>query len=445
LRRAIIFMAVLLAASLPCRAQNITTVSATITDPNNLPYSFATVQAQLIPTGVTPTVPPPCNGQNVTPCVVSGFSRATTDVNGSFSMNLASNAVLSPGGTQWQFSVSETGIAAPSGTGPQSFVVAITISGGSQSISATLSAAAPALSRGLTGSCLNCVVKNPSGTAFANLIQPTDTVAVPLILQDFAGSTLPPFVHLDSGGTQNLTGNQDGSVLSNAYFAHTNSSNVTTTATGAFRLLNGDSICWRNNANSADLCLAKAATSADNLVFNGAPVVDTPVEQVLSINTTPVTVNTSTTVFQNLMSSQSPIAAGALNTLTKTARIKSSGTFNPVNNTETVNISFRVGAVGFLSFDNYIPGTAGVVYQWTMNVDCTTTTTGASGVLSCFGEFLIGGTNAGSALVSGTFPFSQAFTVDLTGTVSPQNAIAFNTASASNTGIQNYMLVEQLN
>jgi hypothetical protein len=118
-------------------AQNFTVVSATIVDPNGLPYSNATIQAQLVPTGTTPTL----NGVQV-----ASFSNASANVNGTFSMTLASNAVLSPGGTQWQFTVNEIGIAPPAGTGPQSFVVTITISGASQSITSNLNAVAPKLS-----------------------------------------------------------------------------------------------------------------------------------------------------------------------------------------------------------------------------------------------------------------------------------------------------------
>jgi hypothetical protein len=120
-------------------AQNFTTVNATIVDPNGLPYSNATVQAQIVPAGTAPSI----GGLQI-----AGYTRATADVNGTFSMTLGSNAVITPGGTQWQFTVNEQpGIPPPAGTGPQSFTVTLTISGASQSISANLSAVAPSLSR----------------------------------------------------------------------------------------------------------------------------------------------------------------------------------------------------------------------------------------------------------------------------------------------------------
>lgn len=189
LARKIVFGLFLLAAlcliPFSAGAQNITTVTATIVDPNGLPYSGAAISAQLLPSGVTPTIPPPCNGQSSTPCAVSAFSRATADPTGTFSMNLASNAVLSPGGTTWQFTVSETGIAPPSGAGPQSFVVAISISGASQNISANLSAGAPKLTSGSGGG--NALINNlpdPANLLADYQMNSTDTVAS---LPDYSG------------------------------------------------------------------------------------------------------------------------------------------------------------------------------------------------------------------------------------------------------------------
>jgi hypothetical protein len=131
-------------------AQNTTTVSGTVKDANGVPYSNGTVQAQLLPAGVTPTVPPPCNGQAATPCVVSAFQRGSTDASGNFNMNLASNGALSPGGTQWQFTVNATGAPAPLGTGPQTCSATLTISGASQSVTSSFSAC-PALSNIIGG------------------------------------------------------------------------------------------------------------------------------------------------------------------------------------------------------------------------------------------------------------------------------------------------------
>jgi hypothetical protein len=162
------FAAVLALALLPAAgyAQNFTAVSATIVDPNGIPYSNATIQAQLVPTGTTPTL----NGVQV-----ASFSSASANTAGTFSMTLASNAALSPGGTQWQFTVNETGVPPPFGKGPQSFVATITISGASQSISTTLNAAATALTQPISGSGSGTV---NTGTQYAFAEYATSTNAV---------------------------------------------------------------------------------------------------------------------------------------------------------------------------------------------------------------------------------------------------------------------------
>jgi len=159
--------------ALPVYAQT-TLVSATITDPNGLPYAGAQVKAQLVTTGgaaVTgqPTVTVSSNaqcassGQGSAPCQIPfpgsvGFFSA--DQKGHFTVVLQDNTLVTPAATEWLFTISEIpGIAPPAGTGPQTFSVAITITGSSQDVSATLSAAAPALSNIVGGG------GNPVGAA----------------------------------------------------------------------------------------------------------------------------------------------------------------------------------------------------------------------------------------------------------------------------------------
>lgn len=187
LRFAIVLLAAVLLSMLPAAAQNTTTVTGTITDPNGLPYSNALVQAQLLPTGVTPQIPPPCNGQSSTNCTVSAYQRGYADVNGNFSMTLASNAVLIPGGTTWQFTVNEApGVPAPLGTGPQSFTVSLSISGASQNISANLNAAAKILALGAAATSGNPYIGAlPSGATAEYRILPGET---PAALVDYSGN-----------------------------------------------------------------------------------------------------------------------------------------------------------------------------------------------------------------------------------------------------------------
>ena len=119
-----------------------TQVSATVTDPNGIPYGGATVSVTLVPTGGNPTL----NG-----VPFSAQLTATADANGTFNLQLADNNIVLPGGTQWRFSVCETpGVAPPFGFGSTCFTSTQTITGASQSLTAALTAAAPALTRTVT-------------------------------------------------------------------------------------------------------------------------------------------------------------------------------------------------------------------------------------------------------------------------------------------------------
>ena len=122
-------------------AAQFTLVSGTVNDPNSLHYSYGTLTAKLV-----------ISGSPVITASNTPYSPPTQpvglDVNGSFTMQLASNSALTPSGSTWTFSVCSTAGTVPPafGTGPQCFTVTgITISGSTQSISSTLSAAAPAL------------------------------------------------------------------------------------------------------------------------------------------------------------------------------------------------------------------------------------------------------------------------------------------------------------
>ena len=139
--RKLLSLIVLLLAAVGAQAQS-TAVTGTITDPNGLPYSGAVINVQLAP---APSGAASCGNSTL-----QSLGSTDADANGTFALNLCPNASITPGGSQWQFNVSVAGIPPPSGFGPQTFSVLVTIAGASQSVSAALSAAAPALSR-ITG------------------------------------------------------------------------------------------------------------------------------------------------------------------------------------------------------------------------------------------------------------------------------------------------------
>ncbi len=123
-------------ASTAARAQ--TNVTATIKDRSGIAYANGTFSIQLVPTG-TPTV----GG-----VPIAGTNNGRLDANGSFNIALYANSSISPGGSQWQFTIcAAPGVAPPLGTGGQCTpptLITIT-SPGPQSVSATLSAVAPPL------------------------------------------------------------------------------------------------------------------------------------------------------------------------------------------------------------------------------------------------------------------------------------------------------------
>lgn len=146
----------------PMAAQNFTTVTGTVTDPNGVPYANGTVSAQLITAGVTPTLGGSSFSMSAGPTPLSGT--------GSFLMQLASNTAMVPSTLKWKFTVCSAGgtIQPAGGTGPQCFTALITITGAAQSVSAALSAVAPALAAAIavaTGVAANgqTIVALPTG------------------------------------------------------------------------------------------------------------------------------------------------------------------------------------------------------------------------------------------------------------------------------------------
>jgi len=116
-----------------------TIVTGTVTDVNGVPYVGGTISASLVtPGGTSPTL----NGLGFT----GSMSPIGLDATGSFTARLADNNVILPSGTQWKFLVNHTGAPPPLGTGPQTCTATLTITGASQSVSASF-AACPFLGR----------------------------------------------------------------------------------------------------------------------------------------------------------------------------------------------------------------------------------------------------------------------------------------------------------
>ena len=209
MKRKLVLTLLLLALALPAAAQ-FTLVSGQITDPNGLLYAYGTISPTLVSSS-SPTL----GGLPYTPPV----GAVNLDSTGKFTMQLANQASLSPGGTTWNFHVcSGAGTVPPAfGKGPLCFdVTGVVIAGATQSLSATLSAAAPALTVTFTAACATCVVTNPSGdqtitssttqalkflsgvtNSYISITPKDPTFAVPMIALDSEGNgdTSVNFLH----------------------------------------------------------------------------------------------------------------------------------------------------------------------------------------------------------------------------------------------------------
>jgi hypothetical protein len=189
-------LAIVFLCARPAAAQ-FTQVSGTVTDVNGIPYACAgaTITAQIVNNNGQSLY---LSGQQFSPQPASTKLGCPTDPSspstpGAFAVQLADNAQIRCGSgpnivtcaqqTQWLFTVNTTGIAPPMGTGPQTCSATLTISGASQSVSASF-AACPALSRGGGGGGASGGSIVTNGLIGQYQILPTET---PAGLIDYSG------------------------------------------------------------------------------------------------------------------------------------------------------------------------------------------------------------------------------------------------------------------
>lgn len=116
-------------------------------------------------------------------------------------------------------------------------------------------------------------MSNGNNVVWRNSANTTDMAVGP----SSAAGNIP----VDTLGELNVPG------LAFPFFASIASSNIPASS-GSFRLSAGDSLCWRNQANSGDVCITKNAT--DTIVAPGLSGYKTE-----CVNTTPVTVGNTVT------------------------------------------------------------------------------------------------------------------------------------------------------
>src|SRR4029077_3081340 len=163
MRKFLAFALVLAGAFLlvPTAHAQFTMVTATVTDPNGIPYGNGTMSAVLVPgaRGGFRLSGQPYSGQ---------INPITLDSPGKFTANFGDVTLITPS-AQWRITINSNqgGIAPPLGTGGQTFVFTssgTTISGSSPvDISTSLNALAPKLTNFITGG--TGTVTSVSGTA----------------------------------------------------------------------------------------------------------------------------------------------------------------------------------------------------------------------------------------------------------------------------------------
>jgi hypothetical protein len=252
--------ALLFLATGNARAQTQTNVTATITDPLGIPYA-GTYSIQLVPTGTNPTV----NGNSI-----GGAFNGTTDTNGKFNVSLWPNSAISPGGSQWQFTVCATpGVQPPLGTGGQCTPpTAITISGTSQNISATLNAVAPKLTTITIGAgSVTSVAATPPIVVTPNPIVGAGNVSCPTCqTSSSSSSALLPF-GTDTGVANAYVVNPSPAVTLTAGYASCFSWTTTNASSGASTInVSGTGVktllTIRNGATGAGTILANTLYQA---------------------------------------------------------------------------------------------------------------------------------------------------------------------------------------
>jgi hypothetical protein len=178
---ALVLAGAFLFTAVPAHAQ-FTLVSGTVQDPNGIPYAGGTLSALLVPGS--------SGGYTLNGAAYSGrIGPVSLDATGSFTQNFGSNAIILPASSQWQITVQSNpgGISPPLGTGDQSFTVTVTISGATQSLTSTLTAAATKLTNFLSAGTVLTVtgtapIASSGGTSPAISCATCTTSAAPLTL-----------------------------------------------------------------------------------------------------------------------------------------------------------------------------------------------------------------------------------------------------------------------
>jgi len=236
-----------------------TTVTATVTDPNGIPYAGAIMSAILVPasSGGYTLGGTPYSGQ---------VGPVQLDSAGKFSVNFGDVAQITPGSAQWQITIDSAAatIQAPLGTGPQSFTftsTGTTISGSSiVNLTASLNVLAPKLTTFALAS---------GGIALTGVAGPP--FAAPTVTPAVSGSSTWGYTIIARNGTVDIATSAQG---------------TTATGTATLSSINKNVIAWIPvpNATAYDVFVSispvaigyLATVTSPSYTDTGTPAVSVP-------------------------------------------------------------------------------------------------------------------------------------------------------------------------
>lgn len=311
------------------------------------------------------------------------------------------------------------------------------------------------------------------------------STAVPLgILSSLTGSQTLPTLHItptwnttgvvDAGILENVTNTASGtgSKLIDLQVGGTTEFNVDKTglASATTGVQTGSSPPSCTPGTSGTICLAGGTapvgvSSVSNIYADSTQVAaevnnnntgNMPISRVAAVNVTPVTVNTSTTNDQNLMAVS--LNANLLNVAGRTFKIWLAGVYsNVVTAQPTVTLKIKLCTVSGCGSGTVITpisiastvtsATAVTNLAANLTAYISTQTAGASSAYEAHGSLAIdlGTTNLTADSIFADTNTATVGTIDSTGALFLQAAVAFSGASASNSFTARQLIVEALN
>jgi hypothetical protein len=407
-----------------------TTVTATVQDPNGIPYSGAIMNAILVP-GAS-------GGYRLGGQPYSGrVGPVTLDINGSFTAQFGDVTLITPGSPQWQITIdSAAATILPSlGTGPQSFTYTssgTTISGSSPvSLTTALNALAPKLTNFASGGSgtISCAISaavlfetaaNTAGCATGftfstpNLTIPLNGAyeinGVPMLFSPGQGSSLN---NLGVGGPSTLsaitTGVNNVAVGPSTMNLTTSGSGNTAVGTGA---LGSEAAGASNNTAVGWDALPSVTSSANTAIGEGslASLISGNKDTAVGTGSGGITTGSSNTFVGfvaggNTTTGGSNIILGAddNNTVTTgSGNLVIGNALSGITNTSSNQLDVMDAIIGT---GMNVPATSTVEYKGNLKIDGTCTGC-SSGVTSFSGDGTIitnsASTGAVTATIAGT-------------------------------------------